>query len=103
MKYIWKRDLPFAKAGKIISFTEDSIVIDRDDTNSKKIYYNREDLDYLLSEGWIEEVKPRELWLVEDAYNGIVAGFEDEGLAIMNRAERFNSHACKVTKVQVID
>lgn len=76
-KYILKKDLPFAKAGAEEVFVDDnSIYIELGNGiircldpferfNGNNI---SKELERLISEGWIEEVKPRE-WDVAE-YNG---------------------------------
>ena len=61
MKYKLKKDLPFVKAGELLSFTEQTICIHTHRTF--KYYFDRSELQNLISEGWIEEVKPREIWI----------------------------------------
>ena len=79
-KYRLKKDLPFAKAGATVSFTETQIIIQMDNSCHKH-YYGRNDLAYLLSEGWIEEVRPRtyKLGLNKDGTFAFIWDFEGNG------------------------
>ena len=66
MKYILKKDLLFMKIGEIIGVNVNGWIgvhLQRLTDGGKYIDCNKEDFDLLLSEGWIEEVKPRE-WIV---------------------------------------
>jgi len=67
MKYILKKDLLFMKIGEIIGVNVNGWIgvhLQRLTDGGKYIDCNKEDFDLLLSEGWIEEVKPRE-WILE--------------------------------------
>lgn len=69
-KYILKKDLPFAKAGiKIEQIQMSNTALKSYDlfsNNEVRFWINTEkDLDYLISEGWIEEIKPREWWVLK--------------------------------------
>ena len=83
MKYKLKRDLPFAKAGSVILYSENrkefdgslGSVSDMMSVETDKGYLSQwveiGAKDNLLSEGWIEEVKPREWYEVEvQTHNG---------------------------------
>jgi hypothetical protein len=69
MKYRLKRDLPFAKAGEPVEVNEHGIRVS--DKYIDQFYHrvSQKKLDAevqrLISEGWIEEVKPREIWVNE--------------------------------------
>ena len=70
MKYKLKKDLPFAKAGDdiIVGKTPMRKTIGIDFTMGEPTVFSAittGDLEYLLADGWIEEVKPREWWEVE--------------------------------------
>ena len=73
MNYRLKKDLPFAKAGTIIELSPSEGCIPmaiydfRDLPGSKvsNVTISKEYLDELISEGWIEEVKPREWYEIE--------------------------------------
>ena len=71
MKYRLKRDLPFAKAGDSVCLKIDTCYSAQLITGFIKdphhtIYLkDKSDLENLISEGWIEEVKPREIWINE--------------------------------------
>jgi len=77
MKYKLKRDLPFAKAGSVILYSENrkefdgslGSVSDMMSVETNKGYLSQwveiGAKDNLLSEGWIEEVKPREYYIYD--------------------------------------
>ena len=68
MKYRLKKDLPFAKAGaKIKPPQDEGCAYDVENINGDWwcIGYE-EELPKLISEGWIEEVKPREWYICWD-------------------------------------
>lgn len=77
-KYRLKKDLPFAKAGTEVKIDDKFFVIKKDDFYLVGLKLCRaaqenilvdliighiDDLPTLISEGWIEEVKPREWWM----------------------------------------
>ena len=65
MKYKLKKDLPFAKAGQTIAFTPSLLHITT--LGIRKNYlFDRDDLNELIKDGWIEEIKPRESWTIKD-------------------------------------
>lgn len=63
MKYKLLKDQPLAKAGKVIT-TEDEIAV------YLGYYFVKNGLQTLISEGWIEEVQPREWYEVEIIFEG---------------------------------
>ena len=84
-KYILAKDLPFAKRGTEVNVSGDRIFVQRGkskleacidalelwDSTSENI---QKELQRLIDEGWIEEVKPREWYEVERLMpNGIWA------------------------------
>jgi hypothetical protein len=85
-KYISKNDLPFAPAGA-------EVIIDRGIwiKNRGKIYkidvlprdYSEKELQLeigrLISQGWIEEVKPKEIWLLFNSEDTVRAYFNNPG------------------------
>ena len=81
MKYILKKDLPFAKAGIISQdFDGDKIIFGNIGTEfesdnkkfmlSEDYWFYKLHIPQLISEGWIEEVKPREFYLYDDQLAG---------------------------------
>jgi len=66
MKFVLKKDLPFAKAGEALELTmTNRNIVEQFDDNARpvKCYLAKETtLQRLISEGWIVEVKPREVW-----------------------------------------
>ena len=64
MKYILKKDLPFTKAGHKVEVNP-SGCLPFVNYSTGVFSTTEEYVDKLLSEGWIEEVKPREWYEVE--------------------------------------
>ena len=75
MKYKLKRDLPFAKAGTKIEYRlkkdeHYAIFLYSTDGDDPSTYWiglecDNRDLAKMISEGWIEEIQPREFWIAE--------------------------------------
>ncbi len=71
MKYKLKKDLPFAKAGDEVIINKYEDVTTVKGHRNGKIFYSRiaggqlHDECVLKKQGWIEEIKPREFWLLE--------------------------------------
>ena len=69
MKYILKKDLPFAKAGAEVVFNDKSLCFEvksdrwSSDSGDYK-FVGHSNKSSLIKDGWIEEVKPRE-WIIE--------------------------------------
>lgn len=63
-KYILKKDLPFAKAGNEVKINDYNIKV-VSNAGAPFLYheYLAKYFDGLISQGWIEEVKPREFTL----------------------------------------
>ena len=74
MKYKLKRDLPFAKAGKEV-FEDDASFYIEAEVGIIWCFAEIKDRHKLISEGWIEEVKPRE-WVINIGDDG-AAIFKD--------------------------
>ena len=64
MKYKLKRDLPFAKAGKEV-FEDDASFYIEAEVGIIWCFAEIKDRHKLISEGWIEEVKPREYYVYD--------------------------------------
>jgi len=89
MKYKLKRDLPFAKAGKEVKVNPTGC-IPFINYSSGEFATTEEYVDKLLSEGWIEEVKPREWWEIERTDVGF---YYDDRFGSYEEAEGIrNSH-----------
>ena len=69
MKYILKKDLPFTKAGHKVEVNP-SGCLPFVNYSTGVFSTTEEYVDKLISEGWIEEVKPRVGWLAEDEDGG---------------------------------
>jgi hypothetical protein len=92
MKYQLKKDLPFAKAGSPIKvYPEGSTPMILFD-HINEVDVSEEFIPKLLDEGWIEEVKPREFWVVP--FTGISGLYYQ----IVNNPKGF-SNAFKVQEV----
>lgn len=68
MKYRLAKDLPFAKKGDEVYFNKNNccfeVRISRGYYNiGEYIFLGWSNLNCLLEERWVEEVKPREIWL----------------------------------------
>ncbi len=96
MTYKLKRDLPFAKAGAEV-FTDDVGVYimyeEKDYSEAVMLDYNL-DLDGLIKDGWIEEVKPREWWIVDCS--------EPAWLFTKDQMEIKKENGCKFIKVREV-
>ena len=64
-KYVLKRDLPFAKAGKSLNFMKTSSDQENFYLNDRTFFVSDAGFQKLIDEGWIEEVKPLEIWVNE--------------------------------------
>ena len=67
MKYQWKKEVPFAKAGTKVHITSTGCVpislFNHADGTGSDICIDS--LPQLIADGWIEEVKPREWYVLE--------------------------------------
>ena len=65
MEYQTARDLPFAEAGTKIelSLSEGCIPMSLYNIKDCEVVISKEFIGQLISEGWIEEFKPREWWV----------------------------------------
>jgi len=85
MNYRLKKDLPFAKAGTIIELSPSEGCIpmaiydfrDLPGSEASNVNISKEYLDELISEGWIEPIKPREWWVLECETPGLLWAGED--------------------------
>jgi hypothetical protein len=121
MKYRLKKDLPFAKAGSPVTgnsgealspemqayiekqyFTTNFMLAVPEQFLVNKKYYYIGSCEELLQEGWIEEVKPREWYIVRHADKGIVAGFHSRELAIHYIDNHYIDEAFKTQFYEVI-
>ena len=107
MKYRLKKDLPFAKAGTPLKYTQlvmgapEMIIREREKVYVQGETFSNEKesilLGYaqdLLDKGWIEKVKPRE-WTLLKSHNGEIVNAREghnsfEGERLMGISERIN-------------
>jgi len=71
-RYRTKRDMPLVKAGTEVysinydcDYTFRKITIGRDDYQLRIYVGTYDDIVKLIDEGWIEEIKPREWWVLK--------------------------------------
>ena len=106
MKYRLKKGLPFAKAGEEIICTYLEITYLDKDLYKHTLGYGSEEhgdtKNRLLKEGWIEEIKPREFWVVRRYNIGIVTGFDSESSAVAYIKQTGNSLQYQITKVREV-
>ncbi len=97
MKYKLGRELPYAKVGNFVKITdEDLIFVDGDMPNGGCFFIGYEkDLDKLISEGWIKEIKPREFDLCFQ--EEIFCGISHNGSELWHNA--LSHHLCHIVKV----
>jgi hypothetical protein len=97
MKYILKKDLPFIKAGAEVesSISEGCIPVAIFKNN---ITVSKEYLIQLISDGWLEEVKPRE-WKINIGTDG-AAIFQDN--EILLKFGRIDTPLIKSIKVREV-
>ena len=78
MKYLLKKDLPFAKAGAIVSVEKGAPItfIDKRNVEYACNYLGEKKL---IEDGWIEEAKPREWWVLEKQNS--ISIYEDKEMA----------------------
>ena len=91
MKYILKKDLLFMKIGEIIGVNVNGWIgvhLQRLTDGGKYIDCNKEDFDLLLSEGWIEEVKPREWIIYVDNKGNYVSLCENLNRIVLQNPDR---------------
>ena len=75
-KYRLLKDLPFAKAGAEVG-VELAISV-RGKDNFLTWIGDPKDLESLIDGGWIEEVKPREFYIVFDKNSKILGAIDDQ-------------------------
>jgi len=85
-KYRLLKDLPFAKAGAEVG-VELAISV-RGKDNFLTWIGDPKDLESLIDEGWIEEVKPREFYIVFDKNSKILGAIDDQRTTFLG-AHRF--------------
>ena len=95
MNYRLKKDLPFAKAGTIIELSPSEGCIpmaiydfrDLPGSEASNVNISKEYLDELISEGWIEPIKPREFYvtLYGGTNVGTIHNTEDEAQRFLTK------------------
>ena len=106
IEYQTARDLPFTKAGSEVNLMSKgcvpvSIFDFRGITGSvPNVDVAKDHLDYLISEGWIEPIKPREWWvnMHKDSGNNYFCNTKDEAIRTMWGVPEHN-HIIKVREV----
>ena len=109
MKYKLKRDLPFAKAGKEVSEDDASFYIEAE-VGIIWCFAEIKDRHKLISEGWIEEVKPREWYEIEfdnskewiKAFNTYRYDTLEEAQVRLKRVACRNDMPYRIIKVQEV-
>ena len=76
IEYQTARDLPFTKAGHKVEVNP-SGCLPFVNYSTEVFSTTEEYVDKLISEGWIEEVKPREWWVLECETPGLLWAGED--------------------------
>jgi len=101
MKYKLKKDLPFAKAGEEVYLKPEDLLYKRialfDRTTYPYCLIVNDKIDF-----WIEEIKPREFWVVRRYNIGIVTGFDSESSAVAYIKQTGNSLQYQITKVREV-
>ena len=102
MKYRLKKDLPFAKVGEVIDMgicgTFENIHLRPNKTGECR----QNNLKMMRQDGWIEEIKPREWWVVRRYNVGIVSGFDSESLAVSYVNQTNDSPKYQIIKVREV-
>jgi len=85
-KYVLAKDLPNVKRGNIIETLSDSSVFVREDdslhTLNRSLEKKGNAIKRLLKDGWIEEVKPLEIWVNEYEHKRYGSGYLTKELAL---------------------
>ena len=107
MKYRLKRDLPFAKAGETVYAEEYGISVCDKRIDQLPNYRHTQDqvdaeVQRLISEGWIEEVKPREIWVNEYADKLVSNMYYDKKTA-EDSAHYFSGYIRTVKFIEVVE
>ena len=101
MKYKLKKDLPFAKAGEGVYLKPEDLLYKRialfERTTFPYCIIVNDKIDF-----WIEEVKPREWWVVIGSHIGIMTGFETEKLAVAYQHEICEPKDLTIIKVREV-
>ena len=98
-KYRLAKDLPFAKAGAEVGYSASRIFVQRGETRLEACIdaldflgpnpeIIQKELQRLIDEGWIEEVKPREFYIVFDKNSKILGAIDDQRTTFLG-AHRF--------------
>ena len=83
MKYILKKDLPFAKAGAEVVFNDKSLCFEvksdrwSSDSGDYK-FVGHSNKSSLIKDGWIEEVKPRTFYINKTKGGELFAYYKEE-------------------------
>ena len=97
MKYILKKDFLFAKAGKEVRIfygASQSSILFNTDISTIDLHISSSAEIYLLKEGWIEEVKLKEFYIIIH---------KDDNITMEDKIpERCELHNCRIIKVREI-
>ena len=88
-RYVLAKDLPYAKKGTEVRFNENRIFVQRGETRLEACIdaldflgpnpeIIQKELQRLIDEGWIEEVKPREFEVILNKNGSLVKFFNGE-------------------------
>ena len=109
MKYKLKRNLPFAKAGTEIGLTPKGCIpisihnfTDLPKCDVSPIDICEEYINELISEGWIEEVKPREFELHINNNSHCLSACYKVGYGWLSKATHFNISGDEIIKVREV-
>ncbi len=83
-KYVLKKDLPFAKKGKILNFVKSSLDQENFYLNDGSFLVSDAGLQKLIDDGWIEEVKEDTVALCSYCYNKVNPNVEIKTIGILD-------------------
>ncbi len=78
MKYILKKDLPFAKAGTAVGVSKNAGGVPMCLWEHTTPDISKDFIEQLITDGWIEEVKPREFWVLKSSKSGLAVCSTEE-------------------------
>jgi hypothetical protein len=63
MKYVWKKEMPFAKIGDRVNVTQLAENKCHCENSRAEVLLCDNCIQKLIVDGWIEQIKPREFWI----------------------------------------